>query len=69
MPVFTYITPGGDWGIPGVNLSELPPNVYSALQKLRDLEHPDPISGGELVEKQEIMARLRGLQCNSTFYR
>lgn len=59
MPVFTYVTPGGDWGISGVKLSDLPPNVYSALQKLRDLEHPDPITGGELAEKQKIMARLR----------
>lgn len=30
----------GEWGIEGVDLSKLPPKVYGALCKLRDLEHP-----------------------------
>ena len=35
----TYQKPNGEWGIEGVDLSTLPPAVYSALRKLCDLEH------------------------------
>lgn len=35
----TYCKPNGEWGIEGVDLSTLPPKVYGALCKLRDLEH------------------------------
>lgn len=33
-----HITPGGEWGIPGVDLASLPPGVYGALCKLKDVE-------------------------------
>ena len=36
---FTYVKPNGEWGIRGVDLSTLPPKVYSALCKLKDIEH------------------------------
>ena len=31
-------TPSGEWGIPGVDLASLPPRVYGALCKLKDME-------------------------------
>ena len=31
-------TPSGEWGIPGVDLATLPPRVYGALCKLKDME-------------------------------
>lgn len=34
----TWKTPDGHWGIEGVDLSALPPRVYGALYKLKDLE-------------------------------
>lgn len=34
----TYQDPDGSWGIRGVDLGTLPPKVYGALCKLRDLE-------------------------------
>lgn len=36
----TYRKPSGEWGIEGVDLSTLPPQVYGALAKLMRLEHP-----------------------------
>lgn len=36
----TYQKPSGEWGIEGVDLTALPPKVYGALMKLRDIEHP-----------------------------
>lgn len=36
----TYCKPDGEWGIEGVDLTSLPPKVYSALCKLKDLEWP-----------------------------
>ena len=33
-----HIKPGGEWGIPGVDLASLPPVVYGALCKLKDVE-------------------------------
>ena len=36
----TYHKPSGEWGIEGVDLSTLPPQVYGALAKLMRLEHP-----------------------------
>ena len=30
-------TTSGEWGIPGVDLASLPPRVYGALCKLKDL--------------------------------
>lgn len=36
----TYNKPSGEWGIEGVDLSTLPPEVYGALAKLHRLEHP-----------------------------
>ena len=36
----TYHKPSGEWGIKGVDLSALPPQVYGALAKLMRLEHP-----------------------------
>ena len=36
----TYRKPSGEWGIEGVDLSALPPQVYGALAKLMRLEHP-----------------------------
>lgn len=36
----TYRKPNGDWGIEGVDLSTLHPQVYGALAKLMELEHP-----------------------------
>lgn len=39
MEAITYLKPNGEWGIEGVDLSTLPPKVYGALCKLRDLEH------------------------------
>lgn len=40
MPAITYLKPNGEWGVSGVDLSTLPPKVYGALCKLKDLEHP-----------------------------
>jgi len=34
----TWKTEDGHWGIEGVDLSALPPRVYGALYKLKDLE-------------------------------
>nr|DAE74858.1 MAG TPA: hypothetical protein [Caudoviricetes sp.] len=31
-------TTSGEWGIPGVDLASLPPGVYGALCKLKDME-------------------------------
>ena len=31
-------TPSGEWGIPGVDLASLPPRVYGARCKLKDME-------------------------------
>lgn len=36
----TYCKPDGEWGIEGVDLTTLPPKVYSALCKLKDIEWP-----------------------------
>ena len=33
-----HTTPSGEWGIPGVDLTSLPPRVYGALCKLKDVE-------------------------------
>lgn len=41
MSNLTYLKPNGEWGIEGVNLSVLPPKVYGALCKLKDIEHKD----------------------------
>ena len=34
----TQTTLSGEWGIPGVDLASLPPRVYGALCKLKDME-------------------------------
>ena len=34
----TWKTTDGHWGIKGVDLAALPPRVYGALYKLKDLE-------------------------------
>lgn len=42
----TYCKPNGEWGIDGVDMAALPPKVYSALCRLKDLEWPfgcDPV--------------------------
>lgn len=49
----TYRKPGGEWGMEGVDLSALPPQVYGALAKLARLEHPD----GEVPAPRKDSAR------------
>lgn len=38
MKRITYRHLNGEWGIQGVDLTQLPPKVYGALCKLRDIE-------------------------------
>lgn len=43
MGTLTYKNPDGTWGLKGVDwkaMTHLPPQVYGALCKLKDLEHP-----------------------------
>ena len=40
-----HTTPSGEWGIPGVDLTSLPPRVYGALCKLKDVEALDSLYG------------------------
>jgi len=58
----TYHTPSGEWGIEGVDLSTLPPQVYGALAKLMRLEHP--LCGNRAdqlrLASEEEMAELLG---------
>ena len=47
MSRLTYNKPNGEWGIEGVDLSALPPKVYGAVAKLKDIEsgrYPDVAS-------------------------
>ena len=37
MSRLTYNKPNGEWGIEGVDLSALPPKVYGAVAKLKDI--------------------------------
>lgn len=50
----------GTWGIEGVDLSTLPPQVYGALKKLCDLEHPisDNIADRLRLADDDEMARI-----------
>ena len=43
----TWLKPSGEWGIEGVDLTTLPPEVYGALTKLMRLEHPYCLSRGD----------------------
>ena len=36
----TWVKPNGEWGVGDVDLSALPPAVYQALHKLKEIEHP-----------------------------
>ena len=49
MGSLTYCKPNGEWGIEGVDLSTLPPKVYGALCKLKDLEHWEAEEVGPLM--------------------
>lgn len=51
MSNLTYVKPNGEWGIEGVDLSALPPKVYGALCKLKDLEHRETEEAGPLMEQ------------------
>ncbi len=52
----TYWNPDGSWGLNGVNwteLSKLPPQVYAALCKLKDLEHKQQETDDSQKQKGE----------------
>lgn len=62
----TYLKPNGEWGIEGVDLSALPPKVYGALCKLRDIEHKSYLAevvrgaAGEVPDNyKELIERLK----------
>lgn len=61
----TYYKPSGEWGIEGVDLSTIPPQVYGALAKLMRLEHP--ISGNRAdilrLASEEEMAEMLTQAC------
>ncbi|WP_040663859.1 hypothetical protein [Oscillibacter ruminantium] len=46
----------GNWGIRGVELSQLPPNAYGALYKLHDIERLV-----EAIQQEEDAACVSGL--------
>lgn len=62
----TYHKPSGEWGIEGVDLSALPPQVYGALAKLMRLEHPICGTRAEmlrLASDEEMAAMLSATFC------
>lgn len=62
----TYRKPSGEWGIEGVDLSALPPQVYGALAKLMRLEHPLCGTRAEmlrLASDEEMAAMLSATFC------
>ena len=61
----TYHKPSGEWGIEGVDLSALPPQVYGALAKLMRLEHPLCGTRAEMLRlaSAEEMAEMLARNC------
>lgn len=61
----TYIKPNGEWGLEGVDLAALPPRVYGALCKLRDLEHPAIVTRADAMQAGTVedMARMLAPGC------
>lgn len=61
----TYIKPDGEWGLEGVDLAALPPRVYGALCKLRDLEHPHIMTRADVLRAGTVedMARILAPGC------
>ena len=45
----TWKKENGEWGLEGVDLATLPPTVYGALSKLKDIEHPSCPTNGDRV--------------------
>ena len=45
----TWKNEKGEWGIEGVDLAALPPAVYGALCKLKDIEHPTAPTNGDRI--------------------
>ena len=45
----TWKKENGEWGLDGVDLATLPPVVYGALCKLKDIEHPSCPTNGDRV--------------------
>lgn len=56
MSNLTYLKPNGEWGIEGVDLSTLPPKVYGALCRLRDIEHKDSLADIVQAAANEVPA-------------
>ena len=44
----TWKKENGEWGLEGVDLATLPPTVYGALSKLKDIEHPSCPTNGDV---------------------
>lgn len=63
----TYRKPNGEWGIEGVDMATLPPKVYGALCKLKDIEHPCCPSNAEAIRAAKTtqeMARIIAKRCS-----
>lgn len=45
----TWKKENGEWGLEGVDLASLPPAVYGALCKLKDIEHPSCPTNGDRI--------------------
>ncbi len=67
MGTLTYKNPDGTWGLKGVDwkaMTHLPPQVYGALCKLKDLEHPYEGEGGDAKKKEGVdMGWIRNRFC------
>lgn len=62
----TYRKPNGEWGIEGVDITILPPKVYGALCKLKDIEHPHCPSNADALRAAKTtqeMARIIAVRC------
>lgn len=71
MSRMTWSKPDGSWGVGMLNLAALPPRVYGALCKLKDMENlleviRDPER--EDFEREQAMADLMriGVECGET---
>ena len=68
----TWLKPNGEWGMKGVDLAALPPEVCGALCKLMRLEHPISHTNAEYIralDDKALAAFLIGLSINAQFCR